>query len=104
MQVIHSSSLKKMKNTGQPLLILLICPFLTFGYPNGAPSEACEDMTPQHGVEGIFQQSHHQLLIGKRSYNFRLGEKIDISLIVPSNRMRKFKGFLIMVSKVKAIS
>ena len=75
-------------------LILVLAPYLTYGYSRGAPKDACENMTPNHGAPSQGPFSDHIFTMGKPQ--FKLGEKIPISLSVPA-QVALFKGFMIQV-------
>ena len=67
---------------------------LARAYSDGAPKEACSDMTPKHGVSAQVGASHAHLVIVKGQHFFGPGERLDIRLLVPEP-YPSFKGFLI---------
>lgn len=61
------------------------------GYSGGAPSEACEDMLPQHGAPAQTKESPYTLTPNRKSV--KAGESITLTLAAKDSS--KFKGFMI---------
>jgi len=79
-------------------LSLLFVSLAVFGYissvrgnANGAPTEACEDMLPQHGAPAQTKESPYTLTPNRKSV--KAGESITLTLA--SKDFSKFKGFLV---------
>jgi len=70
--------------------LFLVCALVAMGecYKNGAPPEACSDMTPQHGVDPKELPSPYTLTATKKSNK-------KISVTIGSQDGTKFKGFLL---------
>lgn len=59
--------------------------------PNGAPAEACESMTPGHGVEAQTTISPYQLRVLQKTA--KGGETVNVEIF--STNGDSFKGFLL---------
>ena len=69
----------------------------SWAYHNGAPLQACTDLVPKHGSESQPTSDDHKLVLDKGKWNFRLGEKINLTLTLVDEHRAQFKGFLIQV-------
>ena len=69
----------------------------SWAYHNGAPLQACTDLVPKHGSESQPTSDDHKLVLDKGKWNFRLSEKINLTLTLVDEHRAQFKGFLIQV-------
>lgn len=70
---------------------------LTLGFPNGAPEDACERLTPGHGAPSQSTEPPMQLVLGKTEA--RPGELVRLRLESSSNDY--VKGFIIQARDVQ---
>lgn len=83
---------------GNAKLSLLFVSLTVFGYissvrgnADGAPTDACEDMLPQHGAPAQTKESPYTLTPNRKSV--KAGESITLTLAAKD--VTKFKGFLV---------
>ena len=79
------------------LVLQLIVVTNSWAYHNGAPLEACTDLVPKHGFDSQPTSDDHKLVLDKGKWNFRMGEKINLTLTLVDEHRAQFKGFLIQV-------
>lgn len=60
-------------------------------YSEGAPTEVCEDMLPQHGAPAQTKESPYTLTVNRKSV--KPGESVTLTLA--SKDGSKFKGFMV---------
>ncbi|XP_056395482.1 putative defense protein 3 [Hyla sarda] len=71
------------------LLVLMTCNAITFSYPTGAPTSACETMMPRHG--SIVPQPNPSPYIMKiNSSSYQSGRSIQVQIMGPP-----YKGLLL---------
>ena len=97
-EVLHYQYQFIMRSVAEITIFVTFLFVSVLGYSGGPPKEACLSMNPDgHGVEPQITNSYHHLQIWKEIHNFKLGEKLPISLFVTSERPG-FKGFFIQVN------
>lgn len=74
------------------VLLVLSSALLINAYSAGAPRGACEDMTPQHHVDGQTSPVPYQFILSKRS--IRAGDTIQLT-IKGKSASDKIKGLLV---------
>ena len=79
------------------LVLQLIVVTNSWAYHNGAPLEACTDLVPKHGFDSQPTSDDHKLVLDNGKWNFRVGEKINLTLTLVDEHRAQFKGFLIQV-------
>ncbi len=58
-----SSATRKMFSIPSVFFVLACClPLLTFGWPTGAPNQACGNMEPQHGARPQFGKPPYEIV------------------------------------------
>ncbi|XP_052802462.1 putative defense protein 3 [Mya arenaria] len=72
-------------------VIILAMPDIVTGYPSGAPSGACESMTPNHGAPASVPPVPYTLTVSSTTYN--CGDVITVTLANATSG-DTFKGFL----------